>query len=127
MPPFFPQICEMSLAYFFKILPGDFTHLHQTLHTSSVYSSVEILDIPNYSTISNAKVVLAHKSHTTCRTFVNLISMWSLNSAELHFHGNFLFTKSQTMKNLLFRTPPRRFDRFAPNFACSMCGPSWQK
>ena len=41
--------------------------------------------------------------------------------------SNFPFAKSWTMKNLLFQTPPRLFDRFAPNFACSICGPSWQK
>ena len=29
--------------------------------------------------------------------------------------------------NLLFQTPPRRFHWFAPNFAYSICGLSWQK
>ena len=43
--------------------------------------------------------------------------------------SNFPFTKLQTMKNLLFWTPPRRFDKLAPNFACSIYRPlgiKWQ-
>ena len=35
---FFPQICKMSQTYFFKLLPGDFTYLHQTFYTASVDS-----------------------------------------------------------------------------------------
>ena len=33
---FFPQICKMLQTYFFKLLQGDFSNLHKTLHTASV-------------------------------------------------------------------------------------------
>ena len=40
-----------------------------------------------------------------------------------HFRLPFFSANSWNVANLLFRTPPRRFHRFAPNF----CRPSWQK
>ena len=39
---FFPQIREMSHTYFFKLLPDDFTDLHNILHTTSVDSPDKI-------------------------------------------------------------------------------------
>ena len=33
---FFLQICKISQTYFFKLVPGNFTDLQQTLHTASV-------------------------------------------------------------------------------------------
>ena len=35
---FFPCLCEIPQTYFFKLLPGDFTDFHATLHTASVDS-----------------------------------------------------------------------------------------
>ena len=88
---------------------------------------------PAGGAILNAKAFLAHNSHIICCTLWNLISVCSLNSAQwcavghTHYHRNFPFANSWQRKKLLFQTPPRWFDRFAPNFAWSMCGPSWQK
>ena len=45
----------------------------------------------------------------------------------LRFVFLFFFANSQNVAKLLFQTPPRQFLRFVPNFAQSICGPSWQK
>ena len=58
--------------------------------------------------------------------------MRSVNCAEsrgighAHFRLPFFFATLQKVENLLFRTPPREFHRFARNLALSFCGPSWQ-
>ena len=61
--------------------------------------------------------------------------MLSLNCAESQYIGHahfclpfFFFPRNcRNVANLLFRTPPRWFHRFAWNFAHSICGLSWQK
>ena len=56
---------------------------------------------------------MVNSAHILCRILLNLISTYSLNSAELcgvgqaHFRGNF---ELQKMENLLFQTHARRFD-----------------
>ena len=52
---------------------------------------------------------------------------FSFGVGHAHFCSNFPFAKLQQMKNILFQTPPRQFEWFAPNFAWSICGPYWQK
>ena len=44
-----------------------------------------------------------------------------------HFQCNFPFANSGQMTNILFQTPPKQLDRFAPQLAWTICGPSWQK
>ena len=66
-----------------------------------------------------------------CSTMLNLTSMCSLKTAKLrdasHTHFAVDLKESQNLMYILFQTPTRHFDQFAPNFAWSICGPSWQK
>ena len=74
-------------------------------------------------------------THILCLTFKNLISRRSLNCSEsldighAHFHQPFFSppANARNVANLLFRTTPRRFYWFAPNFAHSICGLYWQR
>ena len=73
------------------------------------------------------KCVLGYNSYTLSHIHKSYIHMFPEWYRPRPFLPTVFSTNLRTISNLHFRTPPRLFHRFAPNFAHSICGLSWQK
>ena len=119
---FFLQIRKILQNYFFELLPGDFTNLHETLHTTSVAS-------PDKKVIKRNLIfqtILKLLNDNFLYILLKTKSVACLHIGLSQWHETQVTTSPWATKalwknyKLLFPTPPRPFDRFAPNFASSI-------
>ena len=69
---------------------------------------------------------IAHSKTLHLRFHTIVLNLWYRPPPFPPTFFNF-FANLRNVTNLLFQTPPRRFHRFARNFAHSICGPSSPK